>query len=235
MAKLKFVPTCEIWNETINEFMETETGIALRKRVTDDRYDHVVYPDKEDLFKAFKLCPYNKLKVVIIGQDPYHDGSADGLAFSSKKQRTPPSLKNIFAEVLRSEYHIGVLEEIVFKSNSLESWAEQGVLLINTALTVIEKKPKSHNEIGWLELIKKVISKANENTKPTVFMLWGTEAKLLGNLINNPIHLKLESNHPQAQNYNPAIKFVGNNHFKLCNQFFVQQSPQILGINWRTL
>lgn len=233
-----WISTCPTWDDIITGFLKSETGNTLKLKIKELRETHTIYPESKNLFRAFTLCPYAKVKVVILGQDPYPDGSADGLAFSSSiKTKRPSSLKNIFAEIMRTEYADGVDSSVIFLSNSLESWAQQGVLLLNRTLTVEAKKINSHKSLGWSELIGDVLTELNKIDRPIVFMLWGAHAQDLGTkYLNNKKHLILESYHPQAQNYpgGDTKMFVGNNHFQLCNQFFVKQTPQILGINWRT-
>lgn len=227
---------CPVWNDIISTFLESETGQKVKQTIKEKRESGVtIFPEPQDLFKAFRLCHYDKLKVVILGQDPYHNGVADGLAFSSKNPgKRPPSLKNIFAEIMRTEYGPGVVDAYVFPTNDLTPWAEQGVLLLNTALSVESGKAGSHAKLGWDGLITAVMKKCNEHPKPVVYMLWGNQAKDYGELVTNPNHLKLEGYHPQAQNYpgGDSKAFVGNNHFEQCEQFFVKK--QILNINWRT-
>ena len=191
-----------------------------------------IYPPKELIFDAFNLCEPKNLKVIIIGQDPYHNvGEAMGLAFSVPNgAKNPPSLKNIFKEIWND---VGVLEmnlglNLSARSNGdLTSWAKQGVLLLNTALTVEHNRPASHAKIGWQIFTAGVISIINTKFKHCVFMLWGNHARNLAPLIDSKRHLILEAAHPS-----PLARgaFFGSCHFSQCNAYLIanHKSP----INW---
>lgn len=184
-----------------------------------------ILPKRENLFKALKLCPLSKTKVVIFGQDPYYTKDvADGLAFSTTSYKTPLSLQNIFKQI-KTEY-----PNCKFKSNNLSTWAKQGVLLLNSCLTVIENKPLSHSELGWDKFIISIINLINENLENIVFVLWGNNAKKLINLIDQKKHFILFSAHPSPLSANKG--FFGNNHFKKINQFLIKinKTP----IDWNT-
>ncbi|MBR4025722.1 MAG: uracil-DNA glycosylase [Mycoplasmataceae bacterium] len=184
-----------------------------------------VLPKKDNLFEALKLCPLSKTKVVIFGQDPYYTkGVADGLAFSTTSYKTPLSLQNIFKQI-KTEY-----PNCQFKSNNLSTWAKQGVLLLNSCLTVIENKPLSHSELGWDKLIISIINLINENLENIVFVLWGNNAKKLINLIDQTKHFVLFSAHPSPLSANKG--FFGNNHFKKINQFLIKVNKE--PIDWNT-
>ena len=183
-----------------------------------------VYPTRENIFKAFELCELDEVKVVIIGQDPYHgENQAMGLAFSvPQSQKIPPSLVNIFKEIKR-EY------EVVNDHGDLTSWAKQGVLLLNTVLTVEAKKPNSHKNCGWQTLIDNAIIEINQSENNVVFLLWGNNAKSKAKLITNKSHLVLESSHPSP--LGAYRGFNGCNHFKLANEFLISKNR--VTINWK--
>jgi uracil-DNA glycosylase len=169
-----------------------------------------VLPEKEDLFKSFELCDIDDVRVVILGQDPYHTkGVADGLAFSSKKENhIPPSLKNIFKE-LNSD--LGIIKE----NGNLISWANQGILLMNTILTVEEGKPLSHSDMGWEILTDNVLSKLNKKENSIIFVLWGEKARSKKKLLDNPTHFIIESSHPSFFSYKKG--FEGSKPFSKIN------------------
>lgn len=170
-----------------------------------------VFPPIEQIFKAFELSPFTKTKVVIIGQDPYHGkGQAHGLLFSVPNGiRLPPSLRNIFKEL----YNDMGIEPA--QNGNLESWARQGVLLLNTILTVEEGRPSAHQGIGWEIFTDHVIHILNSYRKNLVFVLWGNYAKSKKKLIESSRHLILESNHPSPLAAHRG--FFGNNHFSQIN------------------
>ena len=174
-----------------------------------------VYPQEEDVFKAFELTPLENVKAVIIGQDPYHGpNQAHGLAFSvNKSERLPPSLKNIFKEL---SHDLGAS----FPSHgNLESWAKEGVFLYNTCLTVLEGKPHSHKDIGWKEFSEAVIQVLSKQERPMVFIFWGKAALHYAPLIENkarPYFLVLKSAHPSPLS---ARNFFGCRHFSKANEF----------------
>lgn len=182
-----------------------------------------VFPKKQDVFKCFNLCPPSKTKVVIIGQDPYHGPNiADGLAFSSQKKTTPPSLKNIFKEI-NNEYPAHS-----FKTNNLTCWAKQGVLLLNLSLTVEENKPDSHTWF-WKDKMIQIIKMINNANKQIAFVLWGNNAKeIKKHLLNNTF--VLTSSHPSPLSANKS--FFNNNHFKKINKYL--KSIKQTEINWST-
>lgn len=183
----------------------------------------IIYPPKELIFRALELTPFEKCKVLILGQDPYHGkNQANGLAFSvNETVKTPPSMKNILKEVENTTK---------FKKNSsnLENWAKQGVLLINSILTVRANSPQSHSKIGWQEFTDKIVELLNSKKKPIAFLLWGNFAKSKSKIINNPVHLKLETSHPSPLSAKQG--FLGCNHFNITNEFLIKnhQSP----IDW---
>ena len=183
-----------------------------------------IFPKGEDMFKALNLTPLDKVKVVILGQDPYHgSGQAHGLCFSVPEGvRVPPSLQNIFKE-LQSDLGLSIPS-----SGCLESWAEQGVLLLNSILSVEKGLANSHSSKGWELFTDSVISMVNEK-KSIVFMLWGGYAAHKGKSIDSTRHLVLKSVHPSPLSAHRG--FFGNRHFSKCNQFL--ESKGISPIDWK--
>lgn len=182
-----------------------------------------IFPKRKDLFNAFELCSLENTKVLILGQDPYHrDNQAHGLSFSVPKGiAAPPSLKNIFKE-LKNDLNIDLPSH-----GCLESWAKQGVLLLNSILTVREGSPGSHKNIGWETFTNAVIKQVNDFERHIVFMLWGAFAKSKKVLITNERHLVLESAHPSPYS---ATGFFGCKHFSKANEFLIKN--KINQINW---
>lgn len=188
-------------------------------------YTGDVFPPREQLYRAMELCPTQATRVVILGQDPYHGpGQANGLAFSVNKHvPIPPSLDNIFFE-------IGMDLDISRPEHGdLTAWAQQGVLLLNTILTVEKGKPMSHALRGWEDHTDSILRTINDSDKPVVFMLWGLKARAKKFLINNPIHLILEAPHPSPLSAHKG--FFGCEHFSKCNDFLI--SKGMCPINWR--
>jgi uracil-DNA glycosylase len=181
-----------------------------------------IYPAKEQIFRAFELTPLQTVKAVIIGQDPYYnENQANGLAFAvNSGEKTPPSLKNIFKEV-RAE--TGELHT----SADLISWAKQGILLMNTVLTVRAGNPNSHKGKGWETFTDEIITLLNNRPSPIVFMLWGANAAQKSKLITNPQHLILTAKHPSPLSAHSGI--FGCGHFNLMNAFLIQNDiPPII-------
>ena len=196
------------------------------KEFVDEEYAHkTIYPPYEDIFNAFKLTPLSNVKVVILGQDPYHEeGQAHGLAFSTPEGRPiPRSLKNIFKEI-NAEYGYPIPE-----SGCLESWAKEGVFLLNTVLTVEAGKANSHSKCGWQTFTDNVIKILNEHDEPIVFLLWGKQAEKKKELITNPNHLVLITSHPSP--FSARRGFLGSNHFRLANEFLKENNKK--EINWK--
>tara|TARA_Y100000739_G_scaffold227039_1_gene235739 strand:- start:6617 stop:7288 length:672 start_codon:yes stop_codon:yes gene_type:complete len=184
-----------------------------------------IIPKQKNIFKAFEYTSFENLKVIIVGQDPYHGiNQGNGLAFSVKKNiEIPPSLKNIFSEINRDL-------NINNTNGDLTSWAKQGVLLLNSVLTVSQNKAKSHKNFGWENLTNQIISIISKNKKKMIFMLWGNEAKKKIKYINIHNHYILTSSHPSPL---AAYRgFLGCGHFSKCNEILINQSKK--EINWRT-
>lgn len=184
-----------------------------------------VYPDAASIFTAFASCPFEKVSVIILGQDPYHgEGQATGLAFGvAEGQRIPPSLQNIYKEI-RSEFGTPVNHT----SGDLSRLASQGVLLLNATLTVRAGSPGSHHGIGWETFTDAVIQKLSDSKEHLVFMLWGKHAQQKGVHIDHTKHLVLESPHPSP--YSASSGFFGNGHFKSANEYLVAHGKK--PIDW---
>jgi len=201
------------WDYLLKEEFNKEYYLNLREFLKGEYSHYKIFPNMNDIYNALKYTSFENTRVVILGQDPYHgEGQAHGLCFSFKAGVVPPpSLKNIFKE-LKLEY--GYSEP---QNGELTGWAMQGVLLLNTVLTVRAASPQSHKAKGWENLTDKIISLLNAKNTPTVFMLWGGNARAKKSLITNKNHLVLECAHPSPLSaYNG---FFGCNHFRLANEF----------------
>lgn len=202
------------WDELLKDEFTKEYYLKLRQTLINEYKTQKVFPNMYDIFNAMKLTSYEDVKCVIIGQDPYHnDGQAHGLSFSVKKGVIPPpSLVNIFKEI---KDDVGI--DNLGKHGELTKWAKDGVLLLNSVLTVRAHSPKSHRGIGWEEFTTDVIKLLNQREKPMVFILWGGDAKAKQKFITNPNHLVLKSAHPSPLSaYNG---FFGCKHFSKTNEF----------------
>ncbi len=213
------------WDELLKEDFESESYQKLRAFLADEYRRRTIYPDMHDIFNALKYTPYENVKAVILGQDPYHGrGQAHGMCFSVKPDvPAPPSLINIFKEI---EDDLGIRNE----SPYLVPWAKQGVLLLNTVLTVREGQPNSHKDKGWEVLTDSIIRKLNARKEPIVFILWGGNARSKKALINAPQHLILECPHPSP--LSAYAGFFGCRHFSKCNEFLTKNG--VKAIDWRT-
>lgn len=198
---------------------------ALKAFVENERLTKQVFPSKNDLLKAFELTPFSSVKVVIIGQDPYHnENQANGLSFSVKKGvALPPSLLNIYKEIEKS------LNVNMPAHGDLTSLAEQGVLLLNTVLTVEAHKPLSHKSKGWEIFTLEVIKALNKLEQPICFMLFGNHAKQYRHYLTNPGHLILETAHPSP--LSAYRGFIGSNVFLKCNAYL--EKAEVGTINWQ--
>ena len=185
----------------------------LYKTINEEYHTHEIYPPADDIFNAFAFTPLSKVKAVILGQDPYHEpGQAHGLCFSVRPQvQIPPSLVNIYQELHED---CGCY---IPNNGCLTKWADQGVLLLNTALTVRESMPNSHKGKGWEIFTDRVIALLNERKKPMVFILWGANARAKTALITNPDHLILEGAHPSPLSAHSG--FFGGRYFSIANRF----------------
>lgn len=197
----------------------------LRKELIKEYRNYKVYPDMYDIFNALKSVPYEDCKVLILGQDPYHGkGQAHGYAFSVKKGvRTPPSLLNIYKEM---HDDIGTY---IPDNGYLKKWADQGVLLLNTSLTVRADEPNSHEKLGWEILTDRIIKLLNDREKPIVFILWGRNAQSKEPFITNPKHLIIKSPHPSP--FSASRGFFGSKPFSRTNNFLKSMGQE--PIDWQ--
>ena len=212
------------WDKLLEGEFSKPYYLELRNFLKAEYNGHTIYPDMYDIFNALKYTPYNKAKVLILGQDPYHEpGQAHGLAFSVKKgTEPPPSLKNIYKELSTDVGFVPPLH------GELTKWAEQGVLLLNTSLTVRRSQANSHRGKGWEVFTDRVIELLNQRETPIVFMLWGNNAKAKAPLITNPRHLVLTAPHPSP--LSAFSGFFGCKHFSKCNDFL--KNNGIEPIDW---
>ena len=211
------------WTEILAPIKNTEYFTTLWEKVKEEYQTTKCFPPKSQIFRAIELTPFDEVKVVIIGQDPYHnDNQANGLCFSvSDKVKAPPSLKNIFKEL---EDDLGIKKT----SNELEMWAKQGVLLLNATLTVRAHEANSHKDLGWekfTEFISKEISDKKENV---VFVLWGAFAQKKAGLIDASKHFIIQSAHPSPFSVHKG--FFGSRPFSKINQFLEEKGKE--PINW---
>lgn len=213
------------WDLALKEEFEKDYFLKINDFINKEYETKTIYPPYDEIFNAFKLTPLNEVKVVILGQDPYHEkGQAHGLAFSTPAGRPKPrSLNNIFKEI-NAEYDYPIPE-----SGCLESWANQGVFLLNTVLTVEEGNANSHSKCGWQIFTDNVIKLLDNQTQPIVFLLWGKQAEKKKELIKNPNHLVLITSHPSP--FSARRGFFGSNHFIKANEFLKKNN--IKEINWR--
>jgi uracil-DNA glycosylase len=215
------------WQRLLAAEKQQEYFVQILNTVKQARLSgQVIYPPEADMFAAFKLTPLEQLKVVILGQDPYHGpNQAHGLAFSVRPGvRVPPSLKNIYKE-LALEYADFQIPE----HGCLQHWAEQGVLLLNTVLTVVATKANSHKNLGWQRFTDHVIAQISQHCQGVIFLLWGTNAEKKAKLIDPARHVILTAPHPSP--LSAYRGFLGCDHFKLTNQHLQQQGK--VGINWQ--
>ncbi|MDQ7049114.1 MAG: uracil-DNA glycosylase [Enterobacterales bacterium] len=215
------------WHKLLGEekqkdyFIQTLNAIRARRQ-----QGVIVYPPQNDVFNAFALTPFDKLKVVIIGQDPYHrPNQAHGLCFSVKPGiKIPPSLVNIYKELARDSANFRIPDH-----GFLESWAKQGVLLLNTVLTVEQGKAHSHKHLGWETFTDSVIEKINQKAAGIVFLLWGSHAQKKGAKIDTNRHCVLKTVHPSP--LSAYRGFIGCGHFSSCNQYLEKQGKT--AIDWQ--
>lgn len=212
------------WKSKLVSEFEKDYFERLTGFVRDEYRSVTVYPPGSLIFNAFNLCPFEKVKAVILGQDPYHGpGQAHGLCFSVRKGvEYPPSLVNIFKEI-RSDLGIEPA-----KSGDLGRWAYQGVLLLNATLTVRAHQAGSHQKKGWEEFTDSVVRVLNNEKRNLVFFLWGAYAQKKGEAIDRTKHLVLESVHPSP--LSAARGFFGNKHFSRCNDYLIKNG--IEPVNW---
>lgn len=201
------------WDEKLNVIWNSE-GFKKFYHVVEEEYNtKTIYPPKDHIFEALKLTPYKDVKVVIVGQDPYHgENEAHGLSFSVQKGvKVPPSLQNIYKELYDD---LGIPPK---QDGDLTNWAKNGVLLLNSVLTVVKDTPASHRKLGWERLTDYIIKLLNEKEEPVVFILWGNFAKEKSVFITNPRHLVLTSPHPSP--FSARHGFFGSKPFSKTNNF----------------
>ena len=213
------------WDLLLEEEYKKDYFKQLMEFVKREYKSKTIYPKQNEVFNAFRYTSFDDVKVVILGQDPYHGpNQAEGLSFSvSNEVLKPPSLKNIFKE-LESDLGIHFPE-----SNSLKPWTKEGVLLLNAVLTVEEHMPTSHKDKGWETFTDNVIKVLNKKETPVVFILWGSYARNKKELITNPLHYIIESPHPSP--FSARTGFFGSKPFSKTNEFL--KSKGIKEINWR--
>jgi uracil-DNA glycosylase len=217
------IETC--WKSKLNEEFQKDYFLRLSEFVKDEYRNKTIYPPGALIFNAFNLCSFEKVKAVIIGQDPYHGpGQAHGLCFSVREGVDfPPSLINIFKEI---ESDMGYRTT---RSGNLERWSDQGVLLLNATLTVRAHSAGSHQGKGWETFTDAVISILNRDKVNLVFFLWGAYAQKKGESIDRSKHLVLESVHPSP--LSASRGFFGNKHFSRCNNYLIEKGLE--AIDWR--
>lgn len=215
MSKVRIHPE---WQIVLSEFFESQDFEKLVNFIKTEYATKKVYPAPINIFRAFDLTPFSKVKVVILGQDPYHGpNQAHGLSFSVPQGvPLPPSLQNIYKEIQTS---LGIQKD--FTNGNLENWAKQGVLLLNAILTVVANKPTSHQNKGWEKFSDYVIKTISEKKENVVFMLWGKFARSKKILIDTQKHFVLEAVHPSP--FSAHNGFFGCNHFGLCNRYLRQK------------
>ena len=212
------------WDALLADEFHSEYYAQIRRVLKKEYAEHEVYPPMEDIFNALRYTAYADVKAVLLGQDPYHGpGQAQGLCFSVRPGvPLPPSLQNIFTE-LQNDMGLPAPH-----SGSLIPWAKEGVLLLNTTLTVRRGEPNSHSKIGWTHFTDAIIQKLNAHERPIVFLLWGGNARSKKKFITNPNHLVLETVHPSPLSVYQG--FFGCRHFSQCNEFLMQHG--IAPIDW---
>jgi uracil-DNA glycosylase len=221
MSEVKIETT---WKKALEEEFQKPYWEILTTRVKKDYAKTTVYPNAKNIFRAFDLCPFDKVKVVIVGQDPYHGvRQANGLSFAvNEGVPLPPSLQNIYKEI---HDDLGITPS---PSGDLSRWARQGVLMLNSVLTVLAGKPASHSGIGWEQFTDGAIQALNKKRIHIVYLLWGRYAQTKGAVINRNQNLVLTSAHPSPYS---AQNFFGNHHFSKCNKYLIEHG--ITPIDWR--
>jgi len=212
------------WDEKLKLIWESEGFNKFLELIEKEYQSKTIFPPKNYVFQALKLTPYENVKVVIMGQDPYHgEHEAHGLSFSVQKGiKVPPSLQNIYKEL---ESDLGIPPK---NDGDLTSWAKEGVLLLNAVLTVEKDKPASHRNLGWERLTDYIIKIINQKEEPVVFILWGNFAKEKAKFITNPNHYIITSPHPSP--FSARYGFFGSKPFSKCNAYL--ESKNIEPIHW---
>lgn len=214
------------WDDVLKDVVNTKEFYNLMVAAKKEYENNTVFPPREHIFEALKLTSYADTKVVIVGQDPYHGvGEAHGLSFSVKPGiKVPPSLQNIYKEMYDD---LGIVEPK--NCGDLTKWAENGVLLLNSVLTVLKDRAGSHQNLGWEFFTDSIIKKLNEKNTPVVFILWGSFARSKKYYITNSIHYIVESTHPSP--FSARNGFFGSKPFSKTNEFLVKNG--IKPINWQ--
>ena len=211
------------WDIVLKDVFESTSFRNLIIRVNEEYSKGTCFPIKSEVFNAIKLTPYKNVKVVIVGQDPYHGvGEAHGLSFSVLCEKLPPSLKNIYKELYDD---LGIKPSL---SGNLTCWAKEGVLLLNSVLTVKKDTPASHKNLGWQEFTDEIIRKIEEKDDVVVYILWGNFARTKKELITNPKHYIIESAHPSP--FSARYGFFGSRPFSKCNKILISKGSE--PINW---
>ena len=210
-----------IWTEILEPIKKTEYFKNLWQKVEKEYEAEKCFPPKEQIFRALELTPFDKVKVVIIGQDPYHnDDQANGLCFSvSENVKTPPSLKNIFTELKED---LGIERT----QNELDDWAEQGVLLLNATLTVKAHEPNSHKDLGWEKFTDFIIEEISAKKENVIFVLWGAFAQKKVSLIDETKHFIVKSAHPSP--FSVYRGFYGSKPFSKINDYLKSKNKQTI-------
>ena len=213
------------FKDILEEESKKEYMIKLKEFIDNEYATKTIFPDRKNIMNSMSYTPYEKVKVVIVGQDPYHGiGEAHGLCFSVQPGiKTPPSLVNIYKELKRD------LGCYIPNNGCLVKWAKEGVLLLNSVLTVVKDTPGSHRGKGWEIFTDTIIKSLNEKEEPVVFLLWGSYAKEKASLISNPKHLILKTSHPSP--FSVRNGFDGCSHFSKANEFL--KSHGIEPIDWQ--
>lgn len=221
-SQVKIEPS---WAEQLASYFDTAKFKSLSDFIRSEYLSKTVYPKPENIFKAFWLTPFSEVKVVILGQDPYHGaGQAHGLCFSvADGIKPPPSLVNIYKEL---EADLGVKKD--FTSGNLEDWARQGVFLLNAILTVVASTPASHQKLGWEDFTDEVIKTISQRKEHVVFILWGNYARAKRVLIDQTKHLVIEAPHPSP--FSAYSGFFGSKPFSQVNNYLKQQGES--EIDW---
>ncbi|NLC48537.1 MAG: uracil-DNA glycosylase [Tenericutes bacterium] len=206
------------WDIVLDSVWKSKGFNSFLNKVKDEYKNYTCYPDYSNIFNALKYTPFSKVKIVIIGQDPYHgENEAHGLSFSVQKGvKLPPSLKNIYKELYND---LNIKNEI---SGDLTPWAKEGVLMLNSILTVRKDTPLSHKDLGWQYLTDHIIKLLDTKNEPIVFILWGNFAKSKKELIKNKNHLVIESTHPSP--FSAHSGFFGSKPFSKANNFLKENN-----------
>ena len=211
------------WDIILKDVFESDKFKELIMKVDEEYKNNTCFPIKQEVFNAIKLTPYKNVKVVIVGQDPYHGvGEAHGLSFSVLCEKLPPSLQNIYKEMYTD---LGITPS---KKGNLTCWANEGVLLLNSVLTVKKDSPASHKNLGWQDFTDEIIKRIEQKDEVVVYILWGNFAKSKKELITNPKHFVIESAHPSP--FSARYGFFGSKPFSRTNKILMENG--LKPINW---